>query len=363
MQRTFKALSRYADVLSAQWLLIVSIAGVVGTSLYLRRIPPLVREDLEIIFILAVLFIAVKGLERSGLPAWLSRKIEGGAFLPAKLVCVTFFLSMLVTNDVALLVMVPLTLALNTDRKDVLVILETLAANAGSALTPFGNPQNLFIYWYYHLGPQEFIATIAPFSLLFLVLLILAAFSVRLQNDGVPHYPSLQLHCTAWIYLLLLFLVILTVLRVLPAWIGCIVVAYALLFDRKSLGIDYSLLFTLICFFIISENMKGILALRLQHPAHIFLSSALASQVISNVPAALLFAKFTPHWQALLWGTNVGGFGSLIGSLANVIAYRIYLTHDETSRYLAFTGKFFLFGYVAFAVGITMYLVLPGMRI
>ena len=76
-----------------------------------------------------------------------------------------------------------------------------------------------------------------------------------------------------------------------------IVVAYALLFDRKSLYIDYSLLFTLICFFIISENMKGILTVRLEHSDHIFLSSALASQIISNVPSALLFAKFTTHWQ------------------------------------------------------------------
>lgn len=360
MRVTFKSLSRYADVLSEQWLLIISIAGVIGTSLYLHQPPSLAREDLQIIFILAVLFIAVKGLERSGLLSWLSQKIERGAFLPAKLVCVTFFLSMLVTNDVALLVMVPLTLALNTDRKDILVILEALAANAGSALTPFGNPQNLFIYWYYHLEPQQFITTITPFCLLFLILLTLAAFSVQQRNAVVPHYPSLRPHRTAWIYLLLLVLVILTVLRVLPVSIGFIVVAYALLFDRKSLGIDYSLLFTLICCFVISENMKGILAVRLQHSTHIFLSSALASQVISNVPAALLFAKFTPHWQALLWGTNVGGFGSLIGSLANVIAYRLYLAHDETSRYLAFTGKFLLFGYTAFVVGISMYFVLPG---
>ena len=359
MQVTLKSLSRYADVLSTQWLLIVSIAGVIGTSLYLHRVPSLVQEDLQIIFILAVLFIAVKGLERSGLLAWLSQKIERGTFLPAKLVCVTFFLSMLVTNDVALLVMVPLTLALNTDRKDILVILEALAANAGSALTPFGNPQNLFIYWYYHLGPREFITTIAPFSLLFLVLLALAAFTVRLRNNQMPHYPSVQPRRTAWIYLLLLVIVILTVLRVLPVKIGCIVVAYALLFDRKSLAIDYSLLFTLICFFIISENMKGILALRLQHSTHIFLSSALASQVISNVPSALLFAKFTPHWPALLWGTNVGGFGSLIGSLANVIAYRLYLAHDETSRYLSFTLKFLLLGYIAFAIGIFTYGMLP----
>ncbi len=360
MQVTFELLSRYSDVLATQWLFIVSIVGAVGTSLWLHQFPSLSREDFQIIFILAILFIAVKGLEQSGLLAWLSQKIERGTFLTVRLVCITFFLSMLVTNDVALLVMVPLTLELNTNRKDVLVILEALAANAGSALTPFGNPQNLFIYWYYHLNLKAFIIAIAPFSLLFLVLLTLTAFAVRLRKDKMPHSPCLQPHHTAWIYLMLLLLVVLTVLRVLPVSIGCVVVAYALIFDRKSLNIDYSLLFTLISFLIITENMREILTVRLEHSTHIFLFSALASQVISNVPAALLFAKFTPHWHALLWGTNVGGFGSLMGSLANVIAYRLYLAHSGTKRHLAFTLKFFLFGYVAFAIGICMYFVLPG---
>ncbi|VAW39945.1 hypothetical protein MNBD_DELTA04-315 [hydrothermal vent metagenome] len=358
MRSSLKFVYRYIDVLSAQWLLIVSIVGVIGTSLYLHQFPCLAGEDLQIIFILAVLFIAVKGLERSGVLAWLSQKIERGAFLPVKLVCVTFFLSMVVTNDVALLVMVPLTLALNTDRKDILVIFEALAANTGSALTPFGNPQNLFIYWYYQLDPQAFISTIAPFSLLFLVLLVLASFCIQLRNDTAPQYPSCRPGRTAFIYLLLLTIVVLTVLRVLPVQVGIVVVAYAVLFDRKSLAIDYSLLFTLICFFIISENMKGILAFRLEHSSHIFLSAAFASQVISNVPAALLFSKFTTRWQALLWGTNVGGFGSLIGSLANVIAYKLYQSHDDTKNYAAFTVKFLIYGYIAFFIGIWMYFLL-----
>jgi Na+/H+ antiporter NhaD/arsenite permease-like protein len=104
-----------------------------------------------VLFILFVLFVVVKGLQRSGLLLRLSQRIEGGQFIPLKLVIATFCLSMLVTNDVALTVIVPLTLFLNIDRKDVLVILEALAANAGSALTLFGNPQNLFIYWFYQI--------------------------------------------------------------------------------------------------------------------------------------------------------------------------------------------------------------------
>lgn len=222
MRIRFKLLSRYADTLSTQWLLIVSVAGVAGTSLYLHQLPVLAPDDMQIIFILAALFVAVKGLERSGLPAFLSQKIERGDFLPVNLVCVTFFLSMVVTNDVSLLVMVPLTLELKTNRKGILVILEALAANAGSALTPFGNPQNLFIYWFYHLEPYEFISTIAPFSLIFLVLPALAAFSIRLHNDRVTPYPSHKPHRTAWLYFPLLLLVVLTVLRILPISFGYI---------------------------------------------------------------------------------------------------------------------------------------------
>jgi len=101
--------------------------------------------------------------------------------------------------------------------------------------------------------------------------------------------------------------------------------------------------------------MKLLLATEIQHADHIFLFSALASQCISNVPAALLFAKFTSQWQALLWGTNVGGFGSLVGSLANLIAYRIYVrdaTREETGR---FTLLFVVLGYLCFFLGVGLY--------
>jgi len=343
------------DFILREWLLLVSVSGVIVTSVYLSRIPGYSIQDVEIIFILAVLFIAVEGLERSGLIARLSQGIEKGRFLPLKLVCATFFLSMIVTNDVALVVVVPLTLTINTDRKDVLVILEALAANAGSALTPFGNPQNLFIYWFYDVRPDEFVSVIAPLSMFLLALFVLVSVFIRTSSDMKSEFEAKKIRKTAFVYGILLLLVILTVLRVLPVQAGMIVIAYAVIFDRDSLRMDYVLLLTLIGFFGLAENMKSILASNLEHSGHIFIFSALSSQIVSNVPATILFAKFTTQWKALLWGANVGGFGSIVGSLSNLIAYRLYITHESTNNSVAFVTKFVVSGYICFILGIMLY--------
>ncbi len=330
--------------------------GLLLTSIYTGRVPAYTIQELEVLFILFALFITINGLQHSGIISKLSRSIQQGKSIPARLVIVTFFLSMLVTNDVALIVMVPLSLQLNNRHNDLLVILEVLAANAGSALTPLGNPQNLYIYWFYDLRPSEFIETIAPFSLTFLVILTAATLLIRApqklpkskkSNDGVA--------ATAYIYVFFLCVILLTVLHLLPVSAGMGVVAFALLFDRKSLHIDYSLLLTFIFFFGLSENIRAMLAPEISHPGHIFLFSALASQIMSNVPATLLFAKFTTNWKALLWGTNTGGFGSLFGSFANLIGYRIYIKHENTENSAAFTMKFIIIGYTAFLLSMGLY--------
>ena len=315
-------------------------------------------NDIEIIFILVILFISVKGLENSGLLYRLSRRIENGSFIALKLVIITFFFSMIVTNDVALLVLIPLTLTIDTNRKDLLIILEALSANAGSALTPFGNPQNLFIYWYYNIEPVKFIAEIAPFTLLFLVLFATVSFFLKTSNGKAINRKPERINFKAYIYVALLLLVILTVLHIVPVQAGIVIIIYAILFDRKSLRIDYILLLTLISFLGISENLKVIFSSHLEHAGHIFILSALTSQIISNVPSALVFAKFTTQWKALLWGTNVGGFGGLLGSLANLIAYRLYTSNENTDNPTAFTFKFIAIGYAAFIVGIGLYFML-----
>ncbi len=195
---------------------------------------------------------------------------------------------MLVTNDVALIVIVPLTLTLDINRKDILVILEALAANAGSALTPFGNPQNLFIYWFYNINAEAFITAIAPFSLVFLILLVLASLLIRTSNNKVLPVEAAKIKYSVFIYGALLLTVILAVLHVLPVQAEFIVIIYAVIFDRNSLRIDYALLLTFACFFGLAENIQGIFAANVEHSGHIFIFSALLSQAISNVPATLL---------------------------------------------------------------------------
>jgi Na+/H+ antiporter NhaD/arsenite permease-like protein len=348
------------DFILKEWLLMASGVGLVLTSLHEGHLPAYSARELEVLFILYALFVAVKGLQTGGLIAHLAMRIERGAAVPFKLVVATFFLSTFITNDIALIVIVPLTLALNVPRKGLLVILEALAANAGSALTPFGNPQNLFIYWYYHLDPVVFLRTMAPFALVFLVLLALASLCLKSGKPPAPAQPPPAVAAASYIHGLLLLLVLLSVLRVLPMWTGLGVFIYALGWDRKALRVDYPLLISFFFFFGLAENMKTILASEITHSEHLFLFSALASQVMSNVPAALLFAKFTSNWEALLWGTNAGGFGSLVGSLANLIAYRLYVTHEGTNDTAAFTTRFLVMGYVAFFIAIGLYFLLPG---
>lgn len=346
------------DFVLKEWLLIASGAGLVATSVYTRHIPVYSLREVQVLFILFVLFIAVKGLQHSGLISMFSRSLEKGSFIPVKLVVATFFLSMLVTNDIALTVIVPLTLLLGISHKDILVILEALAANTGSALTPFGNPQNLYIYWFYDLNPTNFVTTIAPLSLAFLVILIISASLIKTRHNVKTASGTQISRRSAYLYSALLIIVLLSVVHILPVSAGLIVILYALVLDRKALRIDYALLFSFFFFFGLADNIKYLLATEITHSGHIFLFSALASQIMSNVPAALLFVKFTTNWQALLWGTNAGGFGSLFGSLANLIAYKIYVAHEDTNNTAMFTVKFLVIGYAAFFTSTGLYFIL-----
>ena len=131
-----KAQDKFIDFVLKEWLLIASGAGFALTSFYTKRLPDYSISELQVLFILFVLFVTVNGLQKSGMLLRISQIIEKGKVIPLKLVLTTFFLSMVVTNDVALIIIVPLTLSLNINRKDILVILEVLAANSGSALTP-----------------------------------------------------------------------------------------------------------------------------------------------------------------------------------------------------------------------------------
>ncbi len=349
--------SCWANWAKGEWLLVLSALGVLTSSLYLRRVPSYSASDFQVLYLLWVLFVITMGLREHGVLSRVARLVERGRFPAPKLVLATFFFSMLVTNDVALLAIVPLTVLLHVPRKTWLIVLETLAANAGSALSPFGNPQNLFIYWFYDVPFGQFVATIAPFSAVFLALLLLGALGLRANVTAPPEQPLPALSASAYFYIGALALFALAILHVLPMSLGGGVLLYALLADRRSLRVDYALLATFTCFFGFTDNLRVLLSGVLTHPHHVFLLSALLSQGISNVPTALLLADFTPRWEALLWGVSVGGFGSLVGSLANLIAYRI-CTHQLPDTGTRFLLRFHMASYAAFFVGIGLYVLL-----
>jgi Na+/H+ antiporter NhaD/arsenite permease-like protein len=338
-----------------EWLLTVSGLGLIVTSIFTKKIPAYSTREMEILFVLFTLFIATNGLLHSGFITKITNSLEQGKMVPLKLILATWVLSMFVTNDIALLVIVQVTLLLNIERKDILIIFEALAANAGSELSPLGNPQNFFIYWFYKITLIEFVKTILPFSLTFLILLIAVSFFIKTKNNLSTLKRKKRVKKTAIIYLIFLITIFMTVLHLIPVISAGLIIIFAALFDKKAFKTDYALLLSFFFLFGFADNIKNLLEPAIIHSKHIFLASALSSQIISNVPATLLFAKLTSNWKALLWGTNAGGFGSLFGSFANIIAYKIYITHKKSTSKVLFTIKFFVIGYTAFILALALY--------
>ncbi len=263
-------------------------------------------------------------------------------------VLICFFSSMLVTNDVALLTFIPLTLIAlgKADRRTVIltIVLETAAANLGSMLTPVGNPQNLFIYDSYKLTAWVFIRTMAPAGILSLVMLMLLTLLLPKEKCSVAEHSGGQMQAAPLAGYSALFIVcLLTVFRVIPDWVCFIAaMACALIFNRRLLAkIDYPLLATFVCFFVFVGNIARIGAVSdffsgVMNGRELLVSAAL-SQVISNVPAAVMLSGFTGSGTQLLLGVNIGGLGTVIASLASLISFQFYRRSEgaDSVRYMA----------------------------
>ena len=253
------------------------------------------------------------------------------------LVYITFIGSMLIANDMALLTFLPLGFfVLHTTGKGKYMaftyIMQNIAANLGGMLTPFGNPQNLYLYSKFNIPDGEFMLIMLPPFLLAVALITVCCLvfvkpePLELEEDNY-NTPIPRLI----VYLALFFYSIIIVFRVVPYWTGLIIIPLALLFlDRRALlNVDYGLLLTFVFFFIFSGNMGRIDAVRelfsmlLEKSALIV--SALSCQVISNVPSAILLSQFTDNYRELLLGVNIGGAGTLIASLASLITFRSYV--------------------------------------
>lgn len=260
------------------------------------------------------------------------------------LVFLTGILSMFVTNDMALIVMLPVAsaalLRAGCCRLLPLVfVLQGLSANLCGMVMPFGNPQNLFLYSHFALSLGDFLRTMLPFFLTSLVLLaasvlllvggVAGAWSGGGSADSAPRLKAGSGRVLA--YACLLLLSALAVFRVLPAAVAvAVVLAVLLCCDRMALqAVDYPLLLTFMCFFVFAGNLARIPQLSLWLASAVqgseLLVSAGLSQVISNVPAAVLLAQFTGDWAGILVGVNIGGAGTLVGSLANLIVLQRFL--------------------------------------
>lgn len=265
------------------------------------------------------------------------------------LVYITFIGSMLIANDMALLTFLPLGfLVLSSTGKQKYMaftfIMQNIAANLGGMLTPFGNPQNLYLYTKFNIPNGEFMGIMAPPFILSVVLITLCCIIFVKNEPLMISDEKIELNGkrTA-LYLALFALAIAIVFRGIPYWIGLIIIPAVLFFaDRHALeSVDYPLLFTFVFFFIFAGNMARMDAVRNFFSAllskNTLLFSALSCQCISNVPSAILLSRFTGNYAELLIGVNVGGVGTLIASLASLITFREYVKHDpkSTRRYIA----------------------------
>ena len=309
--------------------------------------------DWRVLALLFCLMAVVAGFTQCGLLDNSARRLLEGEkplrLLALALVALPFFTSMIITNDVALIAFVPFALLVLTmlgrQRYAVwIVVLQTLAANLGSMATPIGNPQNLFLYSFFELSPGEFFFFFQPPELISLVLVALLCLRLPAETLHVQFSSPLQPLPRKRLLLFgaLLVLCLFTVFRVIPWYITLAVTAAALAFFARELfaKIDYALLATFVFFFIFAGNLGEIPAARTffmnlmqQIP---LTASALASQFISNVPAAVLLADFTQNSSALLAGVNVGGLGTPVASLASLISLKLYMRTPQAQpkRYL-----------------------------
>ena len=288
---------------------------------------------------------------------------------------------MLITNDVSLITFVPFTIVLAHKMPTIItekwllriVVMQTIAANLGSMLTPIGNPQNLYLYGKTEMSVADFIKLMLPYTVVALVLLLgwisVCAWKDRRQTvvdtddrrenqsnklNAVKNnteceqrmeydIQNVQLNWKLTGYLMLFIFSLLVVARIVPYGIlvGA-VLFYIMLCDRKILKeVDYSLLATFVALFIFIGNMGriGIFHDWLQRiiTGREEITSVLASQVMSNVPAAILLSGFTENIQALIIGTNLGGLGTLIASMASLISFKYIAKENATLR-----GRYFL---------------------
>jgi len=355
------------NFIAKETVLCVAAACAIATMFF---IPPdkeyLHYIDFRVLCLLLCLMAVVAGLKAIGLFHWLTcqllQRIHSGRVLGVTLVLLPFFSSMFVTNDVALIIFIPFTLMLldQLGRKDRIIpvtVFQTIAANLGSMATPVGNPQNLYLYAFYNMSIGDFFSVTLPLTAISLVGLAVASIPLLPQKLQEHTLEKATIRSTKQllIYLALFALCLLTVFRIVPYILTtAITVAVLFLADRKLLKeIDFMLLLTFVCFFTVSENLgrmdviRSFLQQLLQRST--LLTAVGTSQIISNVPAAVVLSGFTDQWRQLLSGVNIGGLGTPIASLASLITIKFYMRWPG-GKILRFLGFFTVANVIALGI-------------
>jgi len=346
--------------------IVFSISMVLALTSCIISLPKLEYIDFGVLASLFNIMIVIKAFEElqllEKLSAGILARCGSSHSVSCILILMSFFSSMIFTNDVALLTMVPLTLVIG--KKAGLdmtkpVIFQTLAANIGSSLTPMGNPQNLAIYSFYKLNAWQFFSTVSIFSVIGLIWLLMinrtvsdSPIEITLEKCSTGNRKDIMIWTTV------LIVIVLSVFRVVDYRIAFLVTLSITAISNKKLllRVDYRLLLTFVCFFVFIGNISHVEVIRslmnsaLSSKTAVYFGALLASQVISNVPSAVLLSGFTMHWREVLLGVNVGGMGTIIASLASLISYKLY-TREYTDRAGAYMAQFTLyniFGLVLF---------------
>lgn len=324
---------------------IVSSFVVTPSKAYLDYI------DFRVLVLLFALMLVVGGFKSLGVFAILGekmcRKVSNVRALTIVLILLCFISSMLITNDVALITFVPFTISVfamtgNEKKLIPVIVLETIAANLGSMMTPIGNPQNLLLFSISGMSVSEFVLHMLPLTAISLVLILVCVFMLKNEKvvltDSDANENGVLKNYRFWIFLGLFLVCLGNVFKLYSHWIVLeIVVAVVVVFDRKLIkDVDYSLLLTFVGFFVFIGNMKQVDAINTWLSSVIegneLIVGILSSQVISNVPAAMLLSGFTTDYKTLLYGVNIGGLGTLIASMASLISYRLYCKTYPNNR-------------------------------
>ncbi|MBP2057486.1 Na+/H+ antiporter NhaD/arsenite permease-like protein [Lactobacillus colini] len=251
---------------------------------------------------------------------------------------------MFLTNDITVLTLIPLYLTIAKKHKlpEILpVTLIGMGANVGAAFTPWGNPHNIFVVNQYNVSPLKFFSWSLP--LLVVSIFILLLFLAFVKPVDIPSVPQQDIRIsmrptilTAAVFFFFFF----GVFNVVPAYVPAIVAVILALIINPSimLHVDYALLLTFTCFFIFISDIQqiplivGLISKAMFSEHSVFLTSIISSQFISNVPSTILIGRFTKYAEALFLGSNIGGFGSIVGSMANMLVFKSFVEHGSVSK-------------------------------